>query len=84
MGSRSLMKNLESQTIEKQEESSEEDMDDKDNEDFECLETIITILLEHLKDQETSIRWAVAKGVSKITGRLSRDRVDQIVEDVLK
>ena len=85
MGSRSLMKNLESQATQKQEESSDEEMDDdQDDEDFECLETIITILLEHLKDQETSIRWAAAKGIGKITGRLSRDLADQIVEDVLK
>lgn len=92
MGSRSLLQNLENQPKEIKEEKDEnagyhyeEHEDDLDSDcDFDALETIIAILLEHLKDPDTSIRWTAAKGIGRITGRLTLELADQIVEDVLK
>lgn len=90
MGSRSLLKNLEHISNSKAEEEPtgynyEENDEDMDSDcDFDALETIIAILLEHLKDQDTSIRWTAAKGIGRITGRLTLELADQIVEDILK
>jgi len=96
MGSRSLLKNLESHSKSESElkEQTEPEKDtgfkyedndgDMDSDcDFEQLEVIISIQLEHLKEVDTSIRWAAAKGIGKITGRLTLELADQIVEDVL-
>lgn len=90
MGSRSLLQNLENQKEEAKEEQDtgfkyDENEDDLDSDcDFEGLEAIIATLLEHLKDQDTSIRWTAAKGIGRITGRLTLELADQIVEDILK
>ena len=91
MGSRSLLQNLEHNTVTNVEEEKEAGFNYEENEeemdsdcDFDALETIIAILLEHLKDSDTSIRWAAAKGIGRITGRLTLELADQIVEDILK
>jgi len=83
MGSRSLMKNLEHQHDQDQDDKDDEDSEEDDIE-HDYLETIINILLEHLKDQDTSIRWTAAKGIGRITARLSKGFADQIVEEVIK
>ena len=59
----------------------DEDMDDEDV-DYDQLEYIINLLMESLKDQDTVVRWTAAKGIGRITGRLSRDLGDQIVEQL--
>ncbi|CAI2368352.1 unnamed protein product [Moneuplotes crassus] len=90
MDSKSLLKNLDSESKNEEapdtgfnyEENEDDDMDSDC--DFECLETIISILLSHLKDKDTSIRWSAAKGLGKITSRLTLELADQIVEDILK
>lgn len=91
MGSKSLLKNLESEG--KGEDAPDTGFNYEENEDdeeldsdcdFDCLETIIAILLTHLKDKDTAIRWSAAKGLGKITSRLTLELADQIVEDILK
>lgn len=89
MGSRSLMKNLKEAPKAAEVEDTGFNYDDKEEDvdsdcDFDQLEVIISILLEHLKDQDTTIRWSAAKGIGKITGRLTLEMADQIVEDILK
>jgi len=61
--------------------------DDEDDEDldedeinFDQLEFIIQHLLESLKDTDNVVRWTAAKGIGRITQRLSKDFADQIVE----
>jgi tubulin-specific chaperone D len=89
MGSRSLLENLKLLPKESEEHDTgfnyDENEEDDDMEEINSdLETIISILLEHLKDPDTSIRWAAAKGIGKITGRLTLEFADQIVEEVLQ
>ena len=63
--------------------------DDEDDEDldedeinFDQLEFIIQHLLESLKDTDNVVRWTAAKGIGRITQRLSKDFADQIVEQL--
>ena len=53
---------------------------EEDEIDFEKLEQIIELLLESLKDSENAVRWTSAKGLGRITQRLTKDFADQIVE----
>lgn len=63
----------------KSEQSDEEDLTD---EQLEQLEFIIQYLLDALKDEENVVRWAAAKGLGRITMRLSKDFADQIVQQL--
>ena len=47
-----------------------------DDVDFEKLEYIIQFLLSSLKDPDTIVRWTSAKGLGRITARLSKDFAD--------
>lgn len=44
--------------------------------DYDQLEFIINLLMESLKDSDTVVRWTSAKGIGRITGRLSHDLGD--------
>lgn len=57
-------------------EEQDEEMLDEDEIDFEKLEFIIQLLMESLKDEENSVRWAAAKGLGRITARLTKDFAD--------
>lgn len=58
-------------------------MDDGlDDEQYEQLEFIIQYLLDGLKDDDNVVRWCAAKGIGRITMRLSQDFADQIVEQI--
>jgi hypothetical protein len=39
-------------------------------------------LLDALKDDENVVRWTAAKGIGRITMRLSKDFADQIVQQL--
>lgn len=56
-------------------------MEDEDI-NYEQLEFIIQYMLDGLKDEDSSVRWTAAKGLGRITGRLSKDFADQIVEQL--
>lgn len=57
---------------------------DEDEIDIDQLEEIIQMLLESLKDADTEVRWNAAKGLGRITQRLTKDFADQIVEMLLE
>ena len=60
----------------------EDDDDGLDDDQYEQLEFIIQYLLDGLKDEDNVVRWTAAKGVGRITMRLSHDFADQIVEQI--
>lgn len=67
------------------EEMKQEDSDDDEDltdEQFVQLEFIIQYLLDALKDDENVVRWTAAKGIGRITMRLSKDFADQIVQQL--
>eukprot|EP01118_Nematostelium_gracile_P009560 TRINITY_DN3239_c0_g2_i2.p1 TRINITY_DN3239_c0_g2~~TRINITY_DN3239_c0_g2_i2.p1 ORF type:complete len:487 (-),score=117.12 TRINITY_DN3239_c0_g2_i2:469-1929(-) len=82
-GNRSLLQNLgksnenEIKKVEKIEEEEEDDIPEE-------IEEIIEILLNGLKDKDTIVRWSSAKGIGRITNRLSSEYGDQVVENVLQ
>lgn len=61
-----------------------EDAEDEDVEIPEQIEDVIDLLLTSLSDADTVVRWAAAKGIGRITNRLSRDYGDQVLESLLE
>lgn len=47
------------------------------------IEDIIESLLNGLKDKDTIVRWSSAKGIGRITNRLSKDMAEDILSSVL-
>mmetsp|Transcript_122454 Transcript_122454/g.357517 ORF Transcript_122454/g.357517 Transcript_122454/m.357517 type:complete len:1379 (+) Transcript_122454:75-4211(+) len=57
--------------------------EDEDDDVPEQIDEVVDILLSSLSDADTVVRWAAAKGVGRITNRLSRDFGDQVLESLL-
>jgi hypothetical protein len=57
-------------------ENEESDDEELTDDQFEQLEFIIQYLLDALKDDENGVRWTAAKGIGRITMRLSKDFAD--------
>ena len=57
-------------------EEEEESDEDLEEEQYERLEFIIQYLLDALKDDDNVVRWTAAKGIGRITMRLSKDFAD--------
>ena len=88
-GQRSLVKNLGSEDQDKEgagadagaeEEEEEEEEALADGADLDELEGIIDHLLSSLNDKDTVVRWSAAKGLGRITMRLSKDLGDDVVQ----
>ena len=77
----SLLQNLGYQASIYQSNSSADEDDDIDVP--EDIEAIIEKLLNGLRDKDTVVRWSAAKGIGRITMRLTRDFGDDVVESVL-
>lgn len=61
----------------------EEDPDYFQDVDTDNLEFIIDFLVQGLKDKDTIVRWSSAKGIGRITSRLSIEMADDIVDSIL-
>ncbi|KAG9452420.1 hypothetical protein H6P81_005324 [Aristolochia fimbriata] len=57
----------------------EEDMDVP-----EIIEEIIELLLSGLRDTDTVVRWSAAKGVGRITARLTLSLADEVLSSILE
>ncbi|KAL9234376.1 hypothetical protein vseg_009256 [Gypsophila vaccaria] len=66
------------------------DIDQKNNdqdEDMdvpEAVEEIIEVLLTGLKDTDTVVRWSAAKGIGRVTSRLTYSLSDEVLSSVLE
>ena len=49
----------------------------------EEVEEVIEVLLTHLADTDTVVRWSAAKGIGRITGRLPLAFADEVIGAVL-
>ncbi|KAJ3359026.1 hypothetical protein HDU91_005029 [Kappamyces sp. JEL0680] len=58
--------------------------EDEDDEVSEEIEQVIGILMEHLRDRDTIVRWMAAKGIGRICNRLNFDMADQVVASVIE
>ena len=61
--------------------------DGQEDDDFDVdeeVEQVIDVLLTHLKDTDTVVRWSAAKGVGRLTGRLPLAFADEVLEALLE
>ena len=72
-GSRTLNHLAKEEIDNSQSKNEDEEMLEEEDIDFEKLEYIIQLMLENLKDPENSVRWTSAKGLGRITQRLTKD-----------
>ena len=84
-GYRSLLENLEKKpapitTSSKIEETKEEEVEI--GYPLE-IEAILGYLLNMIKDSQTVVRWSAAKGIGRITGRLTFELADEVVGNLL-
>lgn len=85
-GFRSLIDNLEHKSVVGKEKEIEQKAEVEEAEDLIYateIETLLDYLLNKLKDKDTVVRWSAAKGVGRITGRLSSSLGDEVVTNVL-
>jgi hypothetical protein len=64
-----------------------ESLDDQEDEDMdvpEILEEIIEMLLSGLRDTDTVVRWSAAKGIGRVTSRLTSVLSDEVLSSVLE
>jgi hypothetical protein len=91
-GSRSLMSNLNksntvdnNQKINLDSKNNKEKLNEEDDDEkipFE-IEEIIEQLFTGLKDKDTVVRWSSAKGIGRITNRLSKDMAEDVLTSLL-
>jgi len=82
-GNRFLSGDLTVNNTNNNDEEEEDEEDDDDEEIPECIEEIIEILLSGLKDKATIVRWSSAKGIGRLTQRLSKELATDIIEVVI-
>ncbi|XP_020891431.1 tubulin-folding cofactor D isoform X2 [Arabidopsis lyrata subsp. lyrata] len=67
--------------------SQPESSDDQEDEDMdvpEILEQIIEMLLSRLRDTDTVVRWSAAKGIGRVTSRLTSVLSEEVLSSVLE
>ena len=50
----------------------------------EAVEEVLELLLEGLSDRDTIVRWSAAKGLGRISSRLSQPNADDVVQSILE
>ncbi|KAI8620187.1 tubulin folding cofactor D C terminal-domain-containing protein [Chytriomyces sp. MP71] len=58
-------------------------MEEEEDDVPEEIEDVIQIMLNGLRDKDTIVRWSAAKGVGRISGRLSQEFATEIVASVI-
>lgn len=64
-----------------------ESHDDEEEEEYEIpeeLEIFVQLLLSALRDKDTIVRWSAAKGIGRLTHRLSQTLADEIVGSLVE
>lgn len=84
-GNRSLLDNLKYNSTKNAtntviEKTIEEDDEEVDSE----IEDILDSLLTALSNENTIVRWSAAKGIGRISNRLSKDYTEQIISSILE
>ncbi|KAL0725356.1 hypothetical protein Bca4012_039955 [Brassica carinata] len=67
--------------------SQPESLDDQEDEDMdvpEILEEIIEMLLSGLRDTDTVVRWSAAKGIGRVSSRLTSVLSEEVLSSVLE
>lgn len=92
-GTRSLAKNLaldnetpqQSQlnTMEHNQQSSEELISDEEVIVPDAIEEVIEELLQGLRSGGNDVRWSAAKGIGRVTNRLSKELADEVIGSVI-
>lgn len=88
-GNRSLSANLSSgdggSTGQSSHETVREVEDDESNIEVpDEIEEVIDQLLQGLRNSDSIVRWCAAKGIGRVTGRLTKDLADDVVGSVLE
>ncbi|CAI9769528.1 unnamed protein product [Fraxinus pennsylvanica] len=63
---------------------SESSLEDEDMDVPEIVEEIIELLLSGLRDTDTVVRWSAAKGIGRVTSRLTYSLSDEVLSSVLE
>ncbi|EFX77856.1 hypothetical protein DAPPUDRAFT_247139 [Daphnia pulex] len=84
-GSRSLAANLEqSQPVETKAAISVNDEDDDDYDVPEEIEEVLDEILQALRDKNREVQYSAAKGIGRLTSRLSKNFADQVIESIME
>lgn len=83
-GHRLLLQNSLNAAPKKDEESEvEEDNNEVEAQYASEMEEVIEVMIVALQDNDTIVRWSGAKGIGRITMRLSKDLADDVVQAVI-
>ena len=89
-GPRILLENLQASTSAPSPISAENSSENKENEDdeeqeiSEDIEEVLGMLLNHMGDKDTVVRWIAAKGIGRICNRLDFEMADDVVGSVIE
>ncbi|EFX70076.1 hypothetical protein DAPPUDRAFT_257534 [Daphnia pulex] len=84
-GSRSLAAILQqSQPVETKAAISVNDEDDHDYDVPEEIEEVLNEILQALRDKNREVQYSAAKGIGRLTSRLSKNFADQVIESIIE